>query len=43
MYLLSICLLILAEGASAKWLNQTVVGESELDSPSVDKNVGTDE
>ena len=43
MYLLSIWLLILAEEARARWLNQTVVGESELGSPNADKNVGIDE
>lgn len=36
-------LLFWREEASAQWLNQTVVGESELGSPNVDKNVEMDE
>ena len=39
----SLCLLLLAEEASARWLNPTVAGQSELDSLNVDKNVGVDE
>lgn len=35
-------LLFWREEASAQWLNQTVVGESELGSPNVDKNVEMD-